>query len=237
MKMSKLALGLAVVMSVGSLTATAQAEEKSAALQAKQGVSFTGGAVAGAVLGGPIGMLAGAFLGAYVADNIEQAEQGKKLQLETVQLNKDKTAMTARLNELTTKLASADNYAEQQQAVIKEAFEVNLMFETGVATLSSNEQARVKKVATLLTAYPEFQVSLAGYADTRGDSEANLVLSRERAAEVADLLKRNGVASNQIVAVGYGERAGSGQSADELAFNRTVIMALTAPVESYLAEQ
>jgi OOP family OmpA-OmpF porin len=58
-------------------------------------------------------------------------------------------------------------------------------------------------IATL-SKYPELRILVAGYTDNRGSDAHNLQLSQRRAEAVAKYLKDGG-ATNELKAVGYGE--------------------------------
>ena len=62
------------------------------------------------------------------------------------------------------------------------------------------------------------KVEIIGYADTRGDSDYNLDLSKRRAANVAKYLSLNGINSTELISLGKGEDS----QFDQNRFNRRV---------------
>src|SRR4029077_20822300 len=71
-------------------------------------------------------------------------------------------------------------------------------------------------------------VGVRGHADTVGDTEFNLQLSRQRAAAVKDALQRNGVPGSAILSGGVGEQNLPVATADQTPErrNRSVVIAI-----------
>jgi hypothetical protein len=102
---------------------------------------------------------------------------------------------------------------------------VTVSFTTGSVALDTNAQGGLNGVATWMKADSKRTLHLQGYADTTGNSEANLVLSEKRANAVRDYLVSQGVDATQIVTVGRGEDV-----ADQLPANgRTVTFLACKP--------
>lgn len=80
-----------------------------------------------------------------------------------------------------------------------------ITFQSGTSMLGVEGKAQIDRIADRLNQYPAFRVLVKGHTNTRGDREANIKLSKERADAVARYLKiTHGVDSNRIRAVGYG---------------------------------
>jgi outer membrane protein OmpA-like peptidoglycan-associated protein len=77
-------------------------------------------------------------------------------------------------------------------------------FETGSATLTTQARDVLDRVAASLVAYPDLQVEVSGYTDSRGSSAVNLRLSLGRAQSVRSYLIAHGVEPNRLRARGYG---------------------------------
>ena len=82
---------------------------------------------------------------------------------------------------------------------------VTVSFTTGSVELDTNGQGALNGVATWMKGDSKRTLHLHGYADTTGNSEANLVLSEKRAEAVKDYLVAQGVDATQIMTVGRGE--------------------------------
>ena len=77
-------------------------------------------------------------------------------------------------------------------------------FASGSAVIPAENQAVLKKAATLLKDKKDFTFEIGGHADNVGNEAANLTLSERRAAAVRDFLIKNGVANTMLTAKGYG---------------------------------
>lgn len=78
-------------------------------------------------------------------------------------------------------------------------------FDIGTARLTAASQAQITNLAALLQAYPNAQLKVGGFTDNQGRSEANLLLSTDRANAVRKALLRQVPAPNRIAAQGYGQ--------------------------------
>ena len=110
---------------------------------------------------------------------------------------------------------------------------VTVSFATGSVVLDTNGQGALNGVATWMKGDSKRTLHLHGYADTTGNSEANLVLSEQRADAVKAYLVGQGVDATQITTVGRGEDV-----AEQLPANgRTVTFLACKPaVESASAQ-
>jgi hypothetical protein len=82
---------------------------------------------------------------------------------------------------------------------------VTVAFKTGSAELDENAKGGLNGVATWLNANKDRTMRLQGFADTTGNSEANLVLSESRADAVKNYLVAQGVDPVRVMTVGRGE--------------------------------
>src|SRR5262245_10538735 len=82
---------------------------------------------------------------------------------------------------------------------------VTVAFKTGSAELDQNARGALDGVATWMKADEKRTLHLEGFADTTGNSEANLILSTHRAEAVKTYLAEHGVDSSKIMTVGRGE--------------------------------
>ncbi|MDD2760247.1 MAG: peptidoglycan-associated lipoprotein Pal [Methylomonas sp.] len=78
--------------------------------------------------------------------------------------------------------------------------------------------------AQYLASHPGQRVILAGHADERGSSEYNIALGEQRAKSVERMIRAQGVGSNQLEVVSYGEEKPAVSGHDESAWqmNRRV---------------
>ena len=80
-----------------------------------------------------------------------------------------------------------------------------VFFEFDSYNLTSKSIQTLKSVVSVMNANIELKIILAGHADERGTREYNLALGEQRAKTVAELLIINGVSSDKIQTVSYGE--------------------------------
>lgn len=81
----------------------------------------------------------------------------------------------------------------------------DLSFETGSAQLSQGEFASLQALAEYLLSFPSLTVALVGHTDSAGPLDANIALSKRRAASVLErLVSDYGVDRGQLEAEGMG---------------------------------
>jgi cytochrome c oxidase subunit 2 len=81
----------------------------------------------------------------------------------------------------------------------------NVFFNVGSAELKDDSKYELDNVAKIMSEYNDITVELSGHTDNSGDANANVVLSQSRADAVAAYLVDQGVASNRLRPVGYGQ--------------------------------
>ncbi len=86
--------------------------------------------------------------------------------------------------------------------------------------------ALIKAHAEYLLEHPGRNVTLEGHTDERGSREYNLALGEQRAKAIRDLLMLEGVASDQIAIISYGEERPAAAGHDEASWqqNRRVVI-------------
>ncbi len=81
-----------------------------------------------------------------------------------------------------------------------------MLFDYDKAALKPAAEEALKKVAVVLSQFPESKVRVEGFTDAKGGKSVNLPLSRDRATAVKDwLVKNGGVSATNISAQGFGE--------------------------------
>lgn len=81
----------------------------------------------------------------------------------------------------------------------------NLNFDTAKSDIRAADAAEVNEVAATLTKYSTTKIRIAGYADARGNDEANMALGKARADSVKAALITQGVDGTRIATVSGGE--------------------------------
>jgi outer membrane protein OmpA-like peptidoglycan-associated protein len=105
-----------------------------------------------------------------------------------------------------------------------------LLFNTDSASLEPQSADQLNSIAGILKACPAVHLTIGGYTDNTGDPAHNLKLSQERANSVVAQLVTMGIASDRMVAKGYGDQhpVGDNSTDEGRALNRRISMLVTA---------
>jgi outer membrane protein OmpA-like peptidoglycan-associated protein len=89
----------------------------------------------------------------------------------------------------------------------KDAKEVlnNIFFDTGKADLKPESFTELNKIIKLLKENPTLKIEISGHTDDIGSDADNQFLSSQRANAVVNFLLKNGINTQNVKAVGYGE--------------------------------
>ena len=193
MKRPMTRLSLVLALSVGACTNQDATTDKKEVSTATMGA--VGGALAGAVLGNQVkgskntrqnariaGVLAGAAIGGGIGNYMDKQEET-----------------------LRQKLRSSGVSVTRKGDLIVLNMPGAITFESGKSTISPNFNQVLDSVAEVLKEYKDTGIEVSGHTDNKGKSEANQVLSKQRADIVAAHFRSKGVAGNRITAVGYGQ--------------------------------
>lgn len=92
----------------------------------------------------------------------------------------------------------------------------SLQFESGKSVIKTTSYALLDNLVEIMTLKPTMKIEIAGHTDSDGDDASNLALSQQRADAVKNYLIKKGIASNRIVAHGYGESRPIAENTTEL---------------------
>ena len=81
----------------------------------------------------------------------------------------------------------------------------NIYFATASARLRDDSRAVLDSIANIISRCPGLTVEVSGHTDSDGSDATNQRLSERRAASVVEYLASNGVPSDRMIPVGYGE--------------------------------
>jgi outer membrane protein OmpA-like peptidoglycan-associated protein len=81
----------------------------------------------------------------------------------------------------------------------------NVTFQTNSADINAAFYQVLNSVALVLKEFDKTVVDVAGHADSTGDEAKNMELSQRRASSVGSYLAAQGVNSQRLITVGYGE--------------------------------
>ncbi len=156
----------------------------------------------GAIIGGVVGGGAGAIIGHQMDKQAEEMKQ---------QLPPD---------------VVVDRVGEGIQVTLPSG----ILFATNSAELAPSSKDALDKLATSLAQYPNTDITLFGYTDSRGADEYNHRLSEQRAESTAMYLANRGVDRTRLKVTGMGESnpVAPNDTPDNLARNRRVELAIVA---------
>ena len=84
-------------------------------------------------------------------------------------------------------------------------YQDDLFFLIGKAELRPDEAFKLGQISQILKDNPDAKIAITGYADSgTGNSDINMTLSQQRAAVVADMLKKAGIAASRITSAAAG---------------------------------
>ena len=141
-----------------------------------------------------------------------EAQTSDEIKRQQAALERQRVELENKSAEWSRRCASWRRRNEQLQAQQSgRALSMNLsgdvLFDYDKATLKPAAEEALKKVAVVLSQFPESKVTVEGYTDAKGSKSVNSQLSRERAAAVKDWLVKNGnIPSASISAKRLGEQ-------------------------------
>lgn len=154
------------------------------------------GAAVGAILGQAIGKdtqatLIGAGIGA-VLGGLAGNQIGRYMDLQE--------------QELRNAIAASESASiKREQDILRATFKGDTYFDYDSDQLQQGAYPELRRISEILNKYPQTTIEVGGHTDVRGSEEYNQKLSERRAEAVKIELIQNGVLSQRIRAVGYGE--------------------------------
>ncbi|AWG21050.1 cell envelope biogenesis protein OmpA [Flavobacterium faecale] len=126
--------------------------------------------------------------------------------------------------------ASNKGCPEVTVEVIKQLNEYGktILFDSGKSSFKSQSYTVLTSVANILKEYPNTDFMIEGHTDSDGSNALNQTLSENRAAAVRSYLVENGINTDRLKSVGYGETKpiSSNKTAKGKAENRRVEVSL-----------
>lgn len=121
--------------------------------------------------------------------------------------------------------AEIDNEGCGTYVKTEEEMSLHILFANDSDEIQPAFLAQIREMADFLETYPSTSIELQGYASKVGKPAYNLALSKRRAISVEDALLANGVESNRVRIVGFGDTNLSETGSDEIshAKNRKVV--------------
>ena len=85
------------------------------------------------------------------------------------------------------------------------AFARTILFDSNTAMIKAESTGVLNEIVSILKEYPSSGFTIEGHTDSTGGDALNRELSEARANAVKDFLVRNGIDTNRLLTVGYGE--------------------------------
>jgi outer membrane protein OmpA-like peptidoglycan-associated protein len=148
------------------------------------------------------------LVSASSAQNDPQTAIAKKqAELERQRIELEKKSLELQQKELDLEKARQEFQAQQSGRSLSMNLSGDVLFDYDKAALKPEAEIALKKVAVVLSQFPESKVTVEGYTDSKGSKSLNMQLSVERAQSVKDwLVKNGGVAVTSISTKGFGEQ-------------------------------
>jgi outer membrane protein OmpA-like peptidoglycan-associated protein len=132
--------------------------------------------------------------------------QKKEAELERQKLELERKSLELQRKEIDLERAKQELQYQETGRSLSMNLSGDVLFDYNKATLKQAAEEALKKVAVVLSQFPESIVIVEGYTDSKGKPSVNMELSRERATAVKDwLVKNGGVLAPNISAKGFGE--------------------------------
>lgn len=195
-------IALSSVLVCGSLFTSCESVKNANNTQKGAGIGVAAGAVIGGILGNNIGKGGNTALGAVIGGVVGGATGaiiGKKMDN---QANEIKEAVPG---------VEVERVGEGIKLVLGENA---VQFDFNKATLTTKAKQNLDKLVKVFTEYPDTDITIFGYTDSKGSDEVNLNLSKQRALAVKDYLVAKGLKASRFTVQGLGK-------ADPIATNDT----------------
>ncbi|GAB0110061.1 MULTISPECIES: sortase-associated OmpA-like protein PdsO [Pseudoalteromonas] len=208
MKKTLIALTLVASFCTPAIASTSNTPSKET--HKETAIGLGAGAIIGGVVGGPIGAFIGAFAGGLIGDS-KVADNKIAEQERAITVMKEKTSDYQHVlnhnNMLEQQLEVLANQNEQlTQVQINNLLAMTVQFKTGSSVIAPHFALQLDQLVTLLNNQPQLALDLSGFADQRGDEQANLLLSKARVNAVQSYLIKHGVSHKRLSTQAFGEQ-------------------------------
>jgi outer membrane protein OmpA-like peptidoglycan-associated protein len=131
----------------------------------------------------------------------------KQTELDRQRIELEKKSLELQQKEIDLQKAQQEFQEQQSGRSLSMNLSGDVLFDYDKAALKPEAEVALKKVAVVLSQFPESKVTVEGYTDSKGTKSVNMQLSRDRAQAVKDWLVKNGVvAVTSISTKGFGEQ-------------------------------
>lgn len=199
-KVSSIVLALSIA--AGSVFTSCEAVKNTNKTQRGAAIGAVGGAVIGGILGNNLGKGGKGALGAVIGGVVGGVAGGLIGNKMDKQAREIKEALPG---------VEVERVGEGIHLVLGEN---SVNFDFNKASLTPTAKQNLDKLVPVFKEYPDTDIQIYGYTDSKGSDEYNLNLSKQRSAAVMNYLASKGLVSSRFKTVGMGE-------ADPIADNET----------------
>lgn len=157
------------------------------------------GAVLGTVVGAGVGYAIGGGKGAAIGAGAGLVAGG----LAGDQIGKYMDKQEAEMRQALAEVESAS--IQREQNILAITFKSDFSFGFDSAIIKPGAEDEIARVAAVLVKYPQTNISIEGYTDSKGSEEYNMNLSARRAEAVKNSLIGRGLSSSRLQTIGFGE--------------------------------
>ncbi|MBQ4832011.1 sortase-associated OmpA-like protein PdsO [Pseudoalteromonas sp. MMG010] len=206
MKKTLIALVLSSFLCAPTMAAQSQVQEA----HTETAIGLGTGALVGGVVAGPFGAFIGAFVGGLLGDskvaNDQIAQQQKAIAVMQSKTN-DYQQVIAQNNILQEQVEILANKNEElSQSQLNNVLAMSVQFKTGSSVIEPHFIKQLESLVQILNNQPQMALDLTGFADQRGDEQANLLLSKARASAVYSYLIKQGISHHRLTMQALGEQ-------------------------------
>lgn len=131
----------------------------------------------------------------------------KQAELDRQRAELEKKSLELKQKELDLERARQEFQAQQTGRSLSMNLSGDVLFDYDKAALKPDAEQALRKVAVVLSQFPESKVTVEGYTDSKGTKSVNMELSHQRAQAVREwLIKNGGVTVANISVKGFGEQ-------------------------------
>ena len=236
---TSLAIAFTSLMSVSAFSVAGPTPQSQARMSAEEiksqetqneVIGFGTGVLFGAAVAGPVGAAVAGLFGILIADDMNDEA---KLELTRNELNSTSQELVALQQDYEKSIASANQQIAAMDSVMSQAIqqvtpalEANIQFKTASFIVEDHYKSQLDGLASELRKNPNLKIELSGFADQRGESTYNQVLSEQRAKAVKDYLVSQFVNENQVITQSFGETelVSKSDSNEDNFFDRRVML-------------
>lgn len=165
--------------------------------------TLSGGGI-GLLMGGPPGMILGSFIGVLLSENntIKNSLNEKNHEYQN-----SIDSCQSEINELNSVLKEKKSFSVDAEQIKDESQQISLvlLYRSNHYVIEPEYLESLSSILNLLEGKKDITIDIVSFADARGSNSENLTLSESRSSFLKDYLIRNGIPTEAINDLAYGE--------------------------------